>query len=103
MNPGGIKLPVGQARAYPAPAESNMAIVSVYNNKGGVGKSTLTVGLAEFLAGNRKRSVLVMDLDAQSSSSGALLGRAAVAHAIDTERTVAQLTDRILQFSKPPK
>jgi chromosome partitioning protein len=80
-----------------------MPIVSVYNNKGGVGKSTLTVGLAEFLAANRNRSVLVIDLDAQSSSSGSLLGRAAVAHAIDSQRTIARLAQGIIRSGKPPR
>jgi len=32
-----------------------MHVVSIYNNKGGVGKSTLTVGIAEFLASNREK------------------------------------------------
>lgn len=74
-----------------------MAIVSIYNNKGGVGKSTLTVGLAEFLAANRKRSVLVMDLDAQGSSSCSLLGRDAVAMAIQEGRTSAQLASHVVK------
>jgi chromosome partitioning protein len=68
-----------------------MPVVSVYNNKGGVGKSTLTVGLAEFLAANRNKSVLVIDLDAQASSSGALLGRQALIQAIRTRRTIPRL------------
>jgi chromosome partitioning protein len=79
-----------------------MPIISIYNNKGGVGKSTLTVGLAEFLAANRKRSVLVIDLDAQSSSSGALLGRAAVAYAITAKRTIAALAEGVIRSGKPP-
>jgi chromosome partitioning protein len=78
-----------------------MPIVSVYNNKGGVGKSTLVVGLAEFLAANRKRSVLVIDLDAQASSSGAILGRTAVAQAIDTQQTITQLA-KLVMAGKPP-
>jgi chromosome partitioning protein len=79
-----------------------MPVICIYNNKGGVGKSTLTVGLAEFLAANRQRSVLVVDMDAQSSSSGALLGRAAVAHAIVDKRTIAALAERVIRFGKPP-
>jgi chromosome partitioning protein len=78
------------------------SVISIYNNKGGVGKSTLTVGLAEFLAANRNRSVLVIDLDAQSSSSGSLLGRAAVAHAINSQRTLARLAERVILSRKPP-
>jgi chromosome partitioning protein len=52
-----------------------MHVVAIYNNKGGVGKSTLTVGLAEFLTSNRQKRVLVIDLDAQASCSCSLLGR----------------------------
>src|SRR5436305_930652 len=80
-----------------------MPIVSIYNNKGGVGKSTLTVGLAEFLAANRKRSVLVMDLDSQASSSVSLLGRTAVADAIENGQTTAQLAVEMLNSGKEPK
>lgn len=68
-----------------------MYIVSIYANKGGVGKSTLTVGLAEFLAANRKQNVLVIDLDAQASSSGALLGKQAVAESIRLGTTLPNL------------
>jgi chromosome partitioning protein len=85
------------------PPSRQLSVISIYNNKGGVGKSTLTVGLAEFLAANRNRSVLVIDLDAQSSSSGALLGRAAVAYAISSQRTIARLAEGIIQSRKPPR
>ena len=53
-----------------------MRAVAIYNNKGGEGKSTVTVGLAEFLAGNLGYRVLVVDLDTQASSSRSLLGHA---------------------------
>jgi chromosome partitioning protein len=80
-----------------------MPIVAIYNNKGGEGKSTVTVGLAEFLAGNRGRSLLVIDLDAQASSSCALLGRTAVRAAINQNRTIADLFQRLRQGRTPPK
>ncbi len=72
-----------------------MHVVSIYNNKGGVGKSTLTVGIAEFLASNRKKKVLIIDLDAQASSSSALLGRTPLAAAIQNRKTIADLIDEI--------
>ncbi len=68
-----------------------MRIVSIFNNKGGVGKSTLTVALAEFLASNRKKRVLVIDLDAQASCSGALVGWTRLKESRDTERTLPAL------------
>lgn len=65
-----------------------MPVVTIYNNNGGEGKSTVTIGLAEFLSGNRDRSVLVIDLDAQASSSCSLLG-----HATAIRRNRAPVTD----------
>ncbi|HIP12898.1 MAG TPA: ParA family protein [Arcobacter sp.] len=56
--------------------------ISLYNNKGGVGKTTLSLFFSDFLASitiNKKRSkVLVIDFDPQGSSSNAILGIAAV-------------------------
>jgi chromosome partitioning protein len=80
-----------------------MPVISIYNNKGGVGKSTLTIGLAEFLAANRKRSVLVIDLDAQASSSGALLGRQAVDQAINAKQTIPRLAAQVIRSHKTPE
>ncbi len=44
-------------------------LVSVINMKGGVGKSTTTVSLAETLAAHHRRRVLVIDLDPQTNAS----------------------------------
>lgn len=60
-----------------------MKTVAVYNNKGGVGKSTVTLFLADFFSSlkiaGRKARVLVMDFDGQASSAISLLGLNAVA------------------------
>ena len=52
--------------------------IGIYNNKGGVGKTTLTLFLADFLSSmtikGKKAKVLVMDFDSQSSCSNAILG-----------------------------
>lgn len=47
-------------------------IISVINNKGGVGKSTITQNLAHALA-NRGKRVLVIDQDPQSNTSSVLM------------------------------
>jgi len=44
-------------------------LISVINMKGGVGKSTTTVSLAETLALHQRRRVLIVDLDPQTNAS----------------------------------
>ncbi|MBF0095792.1 MAG: ParA family protein [Magnetococcales bacterium] len=55
-----------------------MYTIALYNNKGGVGKSTLTLAMADFLAtlqvAGRPLRLLVIDMDGQGSISTALLG-----------------------------
>jgi len=57
--------------------------ISLYNNKGGVGKTTLSLFMADFLASitidKKKAKVLVIDFDPQASSSNAILGISSVA------------------------
>jgi chromosome partitioning protein len=51
-----------------------MAVVtSVINLKGGVGKTTLTLALAHYLAAEHSRRVLVIDLDPQTNATIALV------------------------------
>ena len=44
-----------------------MKIISVINYKGGVGKTTLTASLAAYLATQKQKRILLMDMDAQCS------------------------------------
>lgn len=46
-------------------------IIAVVNNKGGVGKTTVALNLANAL-GNKGKSVLVVDMDSQCNASGVL-------------------------------
>ena len=51
-----------------------MAVVtSILNLKGGVGKTTLTMALAHYLAGEHAKRVLVIDLDPQTNATIALV------------------------------
>ncbi len=48
-------------------------IVCIANRKGGVGKTTLSIGLAEALVSQHKKNVLIVDLDPQASATEVLL------------------------------
>jgi chromosome partitioning protein len=52
-------------------------IISVINLKGGVGKTTTTVAMAEILAAEFDKRVLVIDLDPQTNSTTMLIGEQA--------------------------
>lgn len=64
-------------------------VISFVNHKGGVGKTTTAVLLAEFLSWRGLR-VLLVDLDAQGSATAALVGRVARAQRVASRQTVAQ-------------
>jgi chromosome partitioning protein len=48
-------------------------ITSVINLKGGVGKTTITIALAHYLAGEHNKHVLVIDLDPQTNATISLV------------------------------
>jgi len=49
-------------------------VISTINLKGGVGKTQLTVGLAEILASDYNKKVLIIDLDPQTNATVMLIG-----------------------------
>lgn len=49
-------------------------VVSFINMKGGVGKTTLCVGIAEYLANSMGKRVLVIDIDPQFNATQSLMG-----------------------------
>ena len=49
-------------------------VISTINLKGGVGKTTTTVALAETLSVKRRKRVLVIDLDPQTNATTMLIG-----------------------------
>ncbi len=46
-----------------------MKSIAFFNNKGGVGKTTLVCNLAGYLAAERKKKVLVIDADPQCNAT----------------------------------
>ena len=70
----------------------------VFNQKGGVGKSTITCNLAAIAAARGART-LVVDLDPQANSTRYLLGTAAE----EIESTVTEFFDQMLNFKLRPK
>jgi len=66
----------------------------VFNQKGGVGKSTITVNLAAVGAA-RGRRTLMLDLDSQGNSTRYLLGEGAD----EARKGVADLFEQSLKFS----
>lgn len=70
----------------------------VFNQKGGVGKSTITCNLAAISAAQGIKT-LVIDLDPQGNSTHYLLGQSQQ----DAEVSAAEFFDQTLKFSARPK
>lgn len=66
-------------------------VIATINLKGGVGKTTTTVALAEALCSERRKRVLVIDLDPQTNATVMLIGEKRWKELNDDEHTVARL------------
>jgi chromosome partitioning protein len=66
------------------PVRAMRNTIAVMNTKGGVGKSTLVLALAETLSAQFRKNVLIIDSDSQASISSMLL-TAANLHRLQTE------------------
>lgn len=52
---------------------SDMKVITFFNNKGGVGKTTTIVNLASYLSISKNKKILLVDLDPQSNATQAIL------------------------------
>nr|WP_322758967.1 ParA family protein [Frankia sp. Cr2] len=66
-------------------------IVSTINLKGGVGKTTITAALAEIMAAEHGKRVLLVDLDPQTNLTVYMIGEAHWKDLNDSDRTLATL------------
>ncbi len=76
-------------------------IIGIYNNKGGVGKTTIALFLSDFISSiliNKKKSrVLMLDFDTQNSCSNALLGLKRVAELKSSDLTLPRAFIRYIK------
>ena len=70
--------------------------IAVSNRRGGVGKTTVTMMLAYGLSVGRRQKVLVVDLDAQASTSIVMMGHQRWRAAREAQRTTAALLSQIV-------
>jgi cellulose biosynthesis protein BcsQ len=82
-------------------------VISVANMKGGVGKTTIAVGLAQTFAqsagGVGGRRVLVVDLDAQANASFWLCGDQALTELITAGKTLDAFLEDTVVFNQEKK
>jgi len=69
--------------------------IAVSNRRGGVGKTTITMMLAYGLSAGRRQKVLLIDLDAQASTSIVMMGHQRWRAAREAHRTTSGLLTQI--------
>lgn len=81
-----------QVRAWLRKRKVTMAhVFATINLKGGVGKTTTTVALAETLASEFQKRILVIDLDPQTNATTMLIGERKWRELNESGRTLARL------------
>lgn len=78
-------------------------VLSFINLKGGVGKTTTAVAVAEMLAQEERKHVLLIDLDPQTNATITLISEEQWAEVDANGRTIAQLFDDRLNTQNEPK
>ncbi len=78
-------------------------VLSFINLKGGVGKTTTAVAVAEMLAQEERKHVLLIDLDPQTNATVALISEDQWAEMDKDGRTIAQLFEDRLNPHNAPK
>ncbi|MFV0363077.1 MAG: ParA family protein [Suipraeoptans sp.] len=71
-------------------------VISLINLKGGVAKTTTTVGIATLLAGEYNKIVLVVDLDPQTNCTTMLIGEEKWKELDDNNSTLATLFEDVI-------
>jgi chromosome partitioning protein len=66
-------------------------VISIINLKGGVGKTSLTIALGEFLADENKKNVLIIDIDPQTNATVSLIDQDRWQRLDQEGKTIAQL------------
>ena len=70
-----------------------MKTIGIHHTKGGVGKSAVTVFLADFLSSLYDKRVLVVDLDQQNNAAGGLVGSEMIEKAFAENLSLPRLLD----------
>jgi chromosome partitioning protein len=78
-------------------------VLSFINLKGGVGKTTTAVAVAEMLAQEERKHVLLIDLDPQTNATVTLISEEKWEEMDGEGRTIAQLFDDKINPHLPPK
>jgi chromosome partitioning protein len=78
-------------------------VLSFINLKGGVGKTTTAVAVAEMLAQEQRKHVLLIDLDPQTNATVTLISEEKWAEMDKDGRTIAQLFEDRLNPQNAPK
>jgi chromosome partitioning protein len=78
------------------------SIIAIMNAKGGVGKSTTTMMLAESLCSQHRKRILIVDTDPQANASLMLLGPDKLEHSLYEKRTFPQFIRKKLISGDAP-